>query len=122
MDLNDADSLLREMLRVDCLETRRGAGAFPLDFILFVRGKFKGRTAATPGSGGSGLFLLTFSVRKVVLRTALGFLRYDGASGIESKTPAAVGDMTEKATLPRVRSSGFTAGSEDKLETDERVL
>lgn len=104
-------------------EMVRGDGILRFGLRLAGRefpGRFSGKISI-PGSGGNGLFMST--LKDVVLLKALSVCELLRERGTPSKTPAAVGDMTEKAILLlRPWNGFFTAVSSNKLDIDERPL
>ena len=107
---------------MDDRENVRGDGAFLFAFMLPGReyATLSGATSA-PGSGGNGLFMSTVA-NEVVLLNALSLLGFN-ASGVPSNTPAAAGEMIEKAILlHRSWDCPCTAVSSIKLDLEERPL
>ena len=106
---------VREILRdgrtiEDCRETLRGAGAWRL-FMLLDLEMESGAIFPNPGSGGSGLLRFALSANEAKL-----FMLFTPRRGW-SKTPAAAGDMTEKAKLI-LRSSAALSKPESEVRLD----
>ena len=107
---------------MDDRENTRGDGTFRFPLILPGRAyaTFRGATSA-PGSGGNGLFM-SIVLSEFVLLNVLNLL-FLNARGVPSNTPAAVGEMIEKAMLwHRFLDFPCSAVSSIKLDLEERPL